>query len=88
MSKLPNPPNNLPTIPAGFIRAWNDPENIPKGWALCDGKHNEHLPENWVLHSGSNNTPDMRDRFLATKDSQGNLTLASVFIIKLQEQTV
>lgn len=40
-------PDNLPT---GAVIMWHgDPDNVPPGWAICDGK---------------NNTPDLRDRFV------------------------
>ena len=77
--------NNLPTIPAGYIIEWGR-DVIPKGWALCDGSYNERLPENWTLHTGSNNSPDMRDRFVIAVDSQGNRRPALVFIMKLEEE--
>lgn len=42
---------NVPSgIPSGFIGIWSgSSDNIPDGWALCDG---------------TNNTPDMRGRFV------------------------
>jgi len=78
-------PDSLSAISAGYIREWRDAENLPRGWALCDGSHNERLPENWILHSGSNNLPDMRDRFVIAADSQGNRRPALIFIMKLEE---
>jgi hypothetical protein len=40
----------------GEIRAWTQPaENIPEGWALCDGSYNAEY---------GGNVPDLRGRFL------------------------
>lgn len=44
------PPGPVGEIPAGIISMWSGAiDNIPQGWALCDG---------------TNGTPDLRDRFI------------------------
>lgn len=45
----------FPVIPTGLITMWSgSAASIPSGWALCDG---------------TNNTPDLRDRFLVGSGS-------------------
>ena len=48
-------------IQAGMILMWYSANPIPKGWAICDG---------------SNNTPDLRNRFIRgiNTDGSGNIT--------------
>jgi hypothetical protein len=59
---LVNAINNFSAIPYGCIVMWSGAvNNIPSGWRLCDG---------------TNNTPDLRDKFVigARSDSGGSAT--------------
>ena len=44
-------------VPSGGIIMWEDANNIPQGWFLCDG---------------SNGTPDLRDKFIVGAGSTYN----------------
>uniref|UniRef100_A0A6C0KU50 Tail collar domain protein n=1 Tax=viral metagenome TaxID=1070528 RepID=A0A6C0KU50_9ZZZZ len=46
-------------VPVGFIGMWaGTPDTIPAGWALCDG---------------TNNTPDLRSRFVVGATTSGEV---------------
>lgn len=45
-------------IPPGTVIMWQDPDNIPAGWVICDG---------------SNGTPDLLDRFVKCDTTSGEV---------------
>ncbi len=49
-------------VPPGTIIAFHRATDLPQGWALCDG---------------TNNTPDLRGRFIIATNPTGNATNAS-----------
>lgn len=57
-------------LPAGIIVMWSGAiDNIPAGWALCDGKSYSRADGN-----GNISTPDLRERFVLGAGSGSNIS--------------
>ena len=70
--------HNSPTFFPGMIIMYNQPDNIPDGWAICDGK--EHLYNGTII-----STPDLTERFIDSTSigKEGTINYTLIFIMKL-----
>lgn len=59
---------DMSALPPGCIRDWPGDQDPPAGWFLCDG---------------SNDTPDLRRRFIVARSEDGGPRRVSVLIMKL-----
>jgi microcystin-dependent protein len=68
LKELHHPTNQYyDLVPAGMIIMWyGDTNNIPEGWALCNGKI-----YNKVVGYGSLQSPDLRGKFVASSGNNG-----------------
>lgn len=69
---------NNPAFLPGMIIMYSQPDNIPDGWAVCDGK--EYLYNDTII-----TTPDLTEHFIYSTaiGKEGTINYTLIFIIKL-----